>query len=66
MKTKIRENRQAVLDKMQEGEWYAPQDLGVEFFLLDRMADKGLVERKFDVKSGSFGVRYKKLDKVAI
>ena len=66
MKTKIRENRQAVLEKMQEGEWYTSQSLGVEFFLLDRMFQEGLVERKFDVKAGSFGVRYKKLDKVAI
>ena len=67
MKMKIRENRLRILRQMEAGKWYVPSDLeGAELFLLERMKEAGLLECKYDQSAGTLGLRYKKLEGVAV
>lgn len=59
---KIRENRMEILRQMQSDKWYTKNELqNAEIFLLDRMAKEGLIESKFEYKTGSFKYRIKEV-----
>jgi len=57
---KVRENRLEILRRLQPDRWYNRAELqDVEFFLLQRMAQEGLLESKFVSQTSSFKYRLK-------
>jgi hypothetical protein len=55
---KVRENRLEILRRLQPDRWYNRAELqDVEFFLLQRMAQEGLLESKFVSQTSSFKYR---------